>query len=176
MWTTFSLNSGRPRANAMTVAVSFKSADQIVSERLVGALDAWKRAAGERMAPKREEITPGLLRTALPWIWMIDVINDGKDFRFRIAGERVIEFMGRRLAGELMSDHSDNPFFQRMRAILVECHQRKKPVAVGPIRSNLKGKEFFEIEVVVMPLSEDGEHVTTLFGALDLRGLPVLTQ
>jgi hypothetical protein len=160
----------------MTVAVSFKSADQLVSERLVGVLDAWKRTAGIRLAPKREEITPSLLRTALPWIWMIDVIEGGKDFRFRIAGERVVEFMGRRHAGELLSDNLENPFFQRMRGILLECTERKKPVAVGPIRSNLKGKEFFEMEIVVMPLSEDELDVTTLFGAMDLRGLPTLAK
>ena len=160
----------------MTVAVSFKSAEQLVSERLVGVLDAWKRMCDGRMAPKREEITPSLLRTALPWIWMIDVIDGGKDFRFRIAGERVIEFMGRRLAGELLSDNLDNPFFQRMRGILIECTTHKKPIAVGPIRSNLKGKEFFEMEIVVMPLSEDGQHVTTLFGAMDLRGFPTLAK
>ena len=63
-----------------------------------------------------------------------------------------------------------------MRAILIECTQRKKPVAVGPIRSNLKGKEFFEMEVVVMPMSEDGHVVTTIFGAMDLRGLPTLAK
>ena len=107
---------------------------------------------------------------------MIDIIDGGKDFRFRIAGERIIQFMGRRCAGELLSENLENPFFQRMRGILVECRDRKKPVAVGPIRSNLKGKEFFEMEIVVMPLSEDEQHVTTLFGAMDLRGLPTLAQ
>jgi len=160
----------------MTVAVSFKSADQLISERLIGVFEAWKRTSAARMAPKREEITPSLLRTALPWIWMIDVIDGGRDFRFRIAGERVIQFLGRRYAGELLSDNLDNPFFQRMRAILVECTGRKKPVSVGPIRSNLKGKEFFEMEVVVMPLSECGQQVTTLFGAMDLRALPTLSK
>lgn len=160
----------------MTAAVSFKKANELVSERLVGVLDAWKRTAGGRIAPRREEITPSLLRTALPWIWMIDVIDGGKDFRFRIAGERVIQFMGRRYAGELMSDNLDNPFFERMRAILIECIRGREPVHVGPIRSNLKDKEFFEMEVVVMPLSEDGHAVTTLFGAMDLRALPTLTK
>ncbi len=99
---------------------------------------------------------------------MVDVIDGGKDFRFRLAGDRVIQFLGRRYAGELISESLDNPFFQRMRAILAECTQHKKPLAVGPIRSNLMGKEFFEMEVVLMPLSEDGRHVTTLFGAMDL--------
>lgn len=63
-----------------------------------------------------------------------------------------------------------------MRAVLVECMERKKPVSAGPIRSDLKGKEFFEMEVVVMPLSECGQRVTTLFGAMDLRALPTLMK
>ena len=155
----------------MNLVVSYKSADRLVSEKLVGALDAWKRVAAGRLAPRREEITPALLRSVLPSIWMIDVIDGGRDFRFRFAGDRVIQFMGRRYAGELLSDHIDVPFFQRMKAILSECVSRKAPVAVGPLRSNLPGKEFLEIEVVVMPLSEDGETVSCLFGAMDVRGV-----
>jgi hypothetical protein len=155
----------------MNLVVSYKSADRLVSEKLVGALDARKGVAAGRLAPRREEITPALLRSALPSIWMIDVIDGGRDFRFRFAGDRVIQFMGRRYAGELLSDHIDVPFFQRMKAILSECVSRKAPVAVGPLRSNLPGKEFLEIEVVVMPLSEDGETVSCLFGAMDVRGV-----
>jgi hypothetical protein len=143
----------------------------LVSEKLVGALDAWKRVSAGRLAPKREEITPALLRSVLPSIWMIDVIDGGKDFRFRFAGDRVIQFMGRRYAGEVLSDHVDVLFFQRMKAILAECVNRKAPVAVGPLRSNLPDKDHLEMEVVVMPLSEDGETVTCLFGAMDVRGI-----
>jgi hypothetical protein len=171
------LLSGRVRAlgKTMTVAVSFKSVEHLVSERLVGVLDAWKRMAAGRAAPRREEITPALLRTALPWIWMVDVVDGGKDFRFRLAGDRVIQFLGRRYAGELISESLDNPFFQRMRAILAECTEHKKPLAVGPLRSNLKGKEFFEIEIVVMPLSENGRQVSALFGAMDLSAVATIS-
>jgi hypothetical protein len=155
----------------MTIAVNFKSANSLVSEKLVGALDAWKRVSAGRLAPKREEITPALLRSVLPSIWMIDVVDGGKDFRFRFAGDRVIQFMGRRYAGALLSEYIESPFFQRMHAILAECVRGKAPVAVGPLRSNLPGKDFLEMEVVVMPLSENGETVTCLFGAMDVRGV-----
>ena len=155
----------------MNPAVTYKSANQLVSEKLVGALDAWRRVCAKRFAPRREEITPALLRSVLPSIWMIDVIDGGRDFRFRFAGDRIIQFMGRRYAGMLLSEHIESPFFQRMRAILLECVRGKAPVAVGPLRSNLPGKDFLEIEVVVMPLSEDGETVSCLFGAMDIRGL-----
>jgi len=155
----------------MNPVVSFKSADRLVSEKLVGALDAWRRVGAERFAPRREEITPALLRSVLPSIWMIDVLDGGKDFRFRFAGDRIIQFMGRRYAGSLLSENIDSPFFQRMRAILLECVRSRSPVAVGPLRSNLPGKDYLEIEVVVMPLSEDGETVSCLFGAMDVRGV-----
>jgi hypothetical protein len=119
----------------------------------------------------REEITPALLRSVLPSIWMIDVVDGGKDFRFRFAGDRVIQFMGQRYAGKLLSEQLDVPFFERMRAILSECVRSRNPVAVGPLRSNLPGREFLDMEVVVMPLSEDGRTVSCLFGAMDVKGM-----
>jgi hypothetical protein len=154
----------------MTVAVtSAKSPDALVSAHLVTVHEAWKQAAAGRFAPKREEITPAPMKSALPWIWMIDVVDGGSDFRFRIAGDRVIQFLGRRYAGHLLSEFHDQPFFQRMRAIMELCVSRKQPFAAGPVRSNLRGKEFLEMEVVVLPLSEDGRNVTGICGAMDVR-------
>ena len=75
------------------------------------------------------------------------------------------------MPGTLLSEHTDAPFFQRMRAILSECVRSNAPVAAGPVRSNLPDKEFLEMEVVVMPLSEDGKTVSCLFGAMDVRGV-----
>src|SRR5262249_50860424 len=101
----------------MTVTTAAKSADALISAQLITVRDAWKQAAGERLAPRREEIAPAPIKSALPWIWMIDVVDEGRDFRFRIAGDRVIQFLGRRYAGHLLSEFQDQPFFQRMRAI-----------------------------------------------------------
>ena len=158
----------------MDVTTRFKSADSLVSARLVAVHDAWKRLAAGRLAPRREEITPALLKTALPWIWMIDAVDGAKDFRFRIAGDRVVQFLGRRYAGHLLSEFADQPFFQRMLKVLQESVRARHPLAVGPIRSNLPGKEFLEMEIVVLPLSEDGERVSTIFGAMEIG--PVMGQ
>jgi len=147
----------------------YKTADELQSGMLSGVHAAWRDTTAGRLAPKREEITPALLKTALPWIWMIDVVDRGADFRFRLAGDRVIQFMGRRYAGELLSSFAEEPFFQRMRHALLECLRRREPVAVGPMRSLMKGKEYLDLEVVVLPLSEDGSEITTLFGAMEAR-------
>jgi len=100
---------------------------------------------------------------------MIDAIDGGEDFRFRLAGDRIIQFMGRRYAGHLLSEFAGEPFFQHMREILKTCTDQKQPLVAGPGRSKLPGKEHTEIEALVLPLSEDGTNVTTLFGALEIR-------
>jgi len=149
----------------------FKSADQLISQLLLGVHASWQRVSAGRLAPKREEITPAVLRSALPSIWMMDVIDGGTDFRFRFAGDRVVQFMGRRYAGTLLSTLLDDVYFQRMRFLLLECVQNKRPAAFGPGRTRMQGKEYLETEVVVMPLSEDGETISGLFGAMEVRPL-----
>lgn len=149
--------------------IVMRSVDHLESAMLIEVLSAWRRVGASRMAPKREEMTPALLKSALPWIWMIDVVDGGKDFRFRIAGDRIIQFMGRRYAGHLVSEFADKPFFGQMRTILVEAMTRKTPMMAGPGRTALEGREYLEVEVLVLPLSEDGQNVTTLFGAMDIR-------
>lgn len=147
----------------------FKTADQLISQLLRGVHASWQRVAAGRMAPKREEITPAVLRAALPSVWMMDVIDGGADFRFRFAGDKVIQFMGRRYAGILLSTLLEDVYFQRMRLLLLECIRNKGPVAFGPARTRMTGKDYLETEVVVMPISEDGETIGSLFGAMDIR-------
>jgi hypothetical protein len=149
----------------------FKPADDLVSPLLKGVFATWLRVSAGRMAPRREEITPAVLRSALPAIWIMDVIDDGADFRFRFAGDRIIQFMGRRYAGTLLSTLLDDVYFQRMRLLLLECVRNRRPAAFGPGRTRMTGKDYLETEVVVMPLSDDGEAITSLFGAMEVRPL-----
>jgi hypothetical protein len=154
--------------NERHVVTVFKSGDQLVSPLLKRVFATWQRASAGRMAPRRDEITPAVLRSTLAVVWMMDVIDNGADFRFRFAGDRVIQFMGRRYAGTLLSALLDDVYFQRMRLLLLECVQNRRPAAFGPARTRMQGKEHLETEVIVMPLSEDGEAIASLFGAMDV--------
>lgn len=138
-----------------------------VSARLAAAYAVWCEASGARIAPRRDEITPAKLRNATASTFIIDVIDGGKDFRFRFAGDRIIQFMGRRLAGMLLSELRGTPFFEGMHGMYTRCAALRVPVSGGPMASTYPGKEFLEIEALVMPLSEDGHAVSALFGAFD---------
>lgn len=142
-------------------------AQRLTSERLKATHQAWEELRTGRIGPRREEIVPARLRSVLPSTFMIDVIDAGQDFRFRFAGDRIIQFMGRRFARLLLSDQHGNPFFDGMRTLFQGCVASKSPMTSGVRQATYPGKEFLEIEAIVLPLSEDGESISALFGAFD---------
>jgi len=151
----------------MNVQVRFKQAEELTGERLSAIYAVWKGLAGDRVGPMREDVTPAKLRALLPWTWMVDVVDGGRDFRFRLAGDRVIHYMGRRYAGSLLSQFRGPRFFETMHDVFAECVARKGPVAQGPIPSSLEQREYLEGEVIALPLSDDGAAVTSLFGGFE---------
>ena len=145
-----------------------KAVDAIGGERCRSLYDIWHTLTNGRVAPRREEITLGHVRKLTPWMWVIDVVDSGADFRFRLAGDRVVQFLGRRHGDARLSEFPKNVFFERMKRTLSHCVEHKRPVAIGPVRSGYEGKEHWEVEFVMLPLSEDGETVTSLMGIMEL--------
>ena len=147
---------------------TFKSAEALVGDKVRAIYAIWEALKGPRLAPERKEITLAQVRALSPWMWIIDIIDDGADFRFRLAGDRIVQFLGGRDSGAAFSELPPNPFYERMRHTLQHSLENKSAVAVGPVRSNYPGKEHWETEIVVLPLSDDGAKITALFGAMEL--------
>jgi hypothetical protein len=145
----------------------FKAAEFVTSDKLTDILRVWNALSGERFAPRREEITPSKLRSLLPWTWVVDVIDDGRDFRFRVAGDRIVEYLGGRHAGRNLSELRGPAFFELMHDLFSYTVKYRRPIAHGPLRSSHPQRASFEAEVLVLPLSEDGENVTALFGGFE---------
>ncbi|MDE2109731.1 MAG: PAS domain-containing protein [Alphaproteobacteria bacterium] len=160
----------------MTPHNDLKPANAIVGEKSQALLALWSKLKGDRMAPKREEVTLTHVRALSPWVWTIDVVDGGADFRFRLAGDRIIQFLGKRYSGSLMSSLPESPFFERLHRTLSYSVEHKRPVAVGPVRSDYEGTDHWEVEAVALPLSDDGENVTGFLGAMEVWPLGTKTK
>jgi hypothetical protein len=145
-----------------------KSTDTIVGDHARDLHGLWQKLTGERPAPRREEITLSLVRTLTPWLWTVDVIDNGADFRFRLVGDRITQFYGNRITGLPLSQLPNSPFFERLKQMLTYCVEHRRPVALGPIRSSREGREHWEVEALVVPFSEDGETINCLMGTMEL--------
>ena len=151
----------------MTLQKPLKSVNAIVGEKSRTIYALWKKLAGNRMAPKRKEITLALVGNLSSWMWTADVVDNGADFRFRLVGDRLAQFFERRVIGLLLSEFPNNPFFERTRQAITYCVKHKQPIAAGSARSSYENKDHWETEAIVLPLSEDGENVTSLMGVFD---------
>lgn len=70
----------------------------------------WNRKRSGRIGPRRTEIDPTEMVAHLPHIFMLDVIDGGKDFRFRLIGTRIVEGLGRDNTGRRVSEaYRDRP-------------------------------------------------------------------
>ncbi len=52
----------------------------------------WERKRGSHAMPSRADIVPSQLRAHLGWISMVDVIDEGRDFRYRLLGTLVTRY------------------------------------------------------------------------------------
>jgi len=145
-----------------------KPPHQLTSGPLAGSYLAWRALCGDRFAPTRKEIDPARFKPVLGSIFVMDVVDDGADFRFVLGGERIVAMMGQRLRGTLLSAQPRTPFFEGMASLYQRCVHTKEPVAVGPMRMGREGHDYLDIEVLVLPLSESGTSVTNLLGVIHI--------
>lgn len=79
------------------------SASELPTKQLPFVLNLWQglRDAHGRVAP--EQIDPFLLRPALGYVLLIDVLEDGADFRYRLYGSEVARVAGFDMTGKRTS-------------------------------------------------------------------------
>jgi hypothetical protein len=148
-----------------------ESADDLASKRLKRLFAYWDGLRGTRFAPARSDLNPAEMKDQLGWVWLMDVIDGGTDFRFRMGGDRVVQFFGERLSGNtLRAVLPRSPaFFGRFLDLVTETTAARKPVAGGPAQTAYEPRAFLEVEVLLLPLSDDGAAVTGIMGCIEIR-------
>jgi hypothetical protein len=145
---------------------------EITSPKLARLFEYWNGKARGRWAPTRADINPAEIPRLLPWVWLVDVIAGGTDFRFRIGGEKLIDFIGHRMAGETMAPHRDEPFLGHVAQAFDVCVSTKKPLLRPCAPTRYERRANFMTEGVLLPLSDNGTDVSQIFGGFAMT-MPV---
>ena len=133
----------------------------------VQALAYWKSKLDGRLMPSRADIEPRQMRSFMPHIALIDLRNapDGsQDYFIRLAGTAIEQVFGR-LTMRSISEFLPPEIEARWRGMLDAARDAVAPIrAVG--RVAYQRKNWLECEVLIAPLSADGETVSMLFVAV----------
>lgn len=76
---------------------------------LQALLDYWLAKRGARRCPDKADIDPVDLGPLLPDIMLLDAAPEGGPFRYRLAGSRTVQMIGREVRGLTQSEVHGNP-------------------------------------------------------------------
>ena len=128
--------------------------------------DYWNEKRGARTMPSRSDISPAQLKSFLPYILLADVVDAGKDFRYRVVGTQLREFFYFEPTGKLMSE-ALAPFGRETvgatlagyRAVI----ERRAPMRLTGSGS-WYGQNPKYFDALLAPMSDDGEAANMILG------------
>jgi hypothetical protein len=124
----------------------------------------WQSKCGTRLMPARNDISPVQLKPQLPHIMLVDVVDEGADFRYRLVGTQLCDHFEEEPSGKLMSE----VLAPRGEVAVRETLQSYRTVIArrAPLRLTGSGawygQESKQFDALLAPLSDDGETVNMI--------------
>jgi hypothetical protein len=133
---------------------------------LGGALAYWIQKRGDRLLPSRRDIDPiEIPRKVLPNVQLIDVIDGGARFRYRLIGTATVDAYGEDFTGR----YPDEMFPPTLRDFIHDIYGKvctwKAPLFLKNRYVTAKGFKLAS-KRIYMPLSDDDAQVRQIFGVL----------
>src|SRR5579859_7436614 len=134
----------------------------------------WLEKRGDRFAPSRSDIKPEEIVRLLPYVLLMDVVGAPLRFRYRLVGTAFATEYGQEITGKFV-DEID--LADKASSVIADCAEvvRSRAPSFNNWEYTKADGRHVEVERVLLPLSNDGETVNMLFGAITARGFSALT-
>lgn len=116
-----------------------------------------------RQLPGRPDIDPIDIPSMLPFVFLVDVLRGGADFRYRLVGTDIVRNTKKDFTGYLLSEISEIGSQGKLMALYARVVEGRSPVTEVFSYKTRGGVEKSYV-VVVAPLSRDGVDIDMLFG------------
>jgi hypothetical protein len=130
---------------------------------LISFYEYWATLCGNRAMPSRKNIDPlQVPRGYLPNVMLVDVLYNPQRYRFRLVGANIIAATGENRTGRFFDEvwwFQDHPGVQPQYEAVVKT--RQPLYSVEPF-TNFISKSSYDVDRLLLPLSDDGQRVDTL--------------
>ncbi|HWA51046.1 MAG TPA: PAS domain-containing protein [Dongiaceae bacterium] len=131
---------------------------------LVRLLEYWRRQRGDRLFPRRSDIDPVDFSFMLDRIALTEIHENPRRYRLRVVGSWWHRTMGLELTGTWIEDLPG----VNQRRISIEAYERmiaaRHPIVT--VRDAWVDERKLSYEIMHLPLSEDGEHISMIITAI----------
>lgn len=119
----------------------------------------WAAKLRDGMLPARKSISPQELRPWLGNLLLLDVVDGGRDFQYRLHGAKLVQMFGDDLTGRFVGALP----LRNVEALLAEGRQAVASRNVVYIEDGIVAeKAFIRISKLILPLASDGVAVDML--------------
>lgn len=156
--------------NLFTVDAIADEAD-LVAPTLRDLYHYWRRLRVNGALPHRRDINPADFVPHLGLVNLIDVVDGGRDFRFRLIGSIVDHVLQRSYTGTMVSDYPRRSGRQHLMTLFTNTALERRPyMGSGKVTFiNFKQITYWS---VALPLCDDEASVSTLLVSNHFSPLP----
>ena len=138
----------------LTIVYGAGAADLAHDKALLDLFTLWQSKRGTRALPSRADFSHQELR---PWfgnLALLEAVDGGADFRFRLMGMNLVSEVGFDHTGRLMSEHPNKTLIPHFLAVHRETLKRRTPILAEhkPEVDAVKRRRR-----LILPLARDGE-------------------
>lgn len=144
----------------MTVTFDFR-ADPILGE----ALSYWNRQRRNRAMPARRDIDPLDVPRLLPNLQLVEVLEGGRRFRYRLVGTALVNAFGSEYTGKYLDELFSDERRQVAHHVFRTVCETRRPMFLRNSYGTRKNVQMVANRLY-MPLSQDGRTVNLIMGCL----------
>lgn len=154
---------GQPVGPVVAEGVTF------LSEPLERALAYWQEIKGDASMPRRDDMVPERIVALWPHILMVDVLDGGADYHFRLVGQRLVDSYGEQTGRNLSNATISEVVRDRCRRIFDYCLEQAAPAYAYWSEAASHRRPLIDVEALCLPLSSDGSTLDRML-SLNVNG------
>jgi hypothetical protein len=135
---------------------------------LHAALAYWQRLRQGESLPRRRDIDPSAIPRLLPHLQLIEVVDGGVRFRYRLVGTALVTAFGKEYTGQYLDELFGGERLAHASHIYATVCAQRRAVFLRSRYSTARNIELMASRLY-MPLSDDGASVNVIFGALTFQ-------
>jgi len=139
--------------------------DKLEAVPVLSGVAYWRRLCDGRRFPEQSEILPHKLGPLLGHVILVQVLDEGSDYQYRMVGETLVPGFGENFAGRRLSDiiATAPKFGLGLRMLYDMVRTSGEPLGYrGWVGKDMKGARFVYHENALLPFGADGSEVDHL--------------
>lgn len=149
--------------------------DQIASPAIRAALRYWKEKRALGVIPSRAALDPAEMRSFLSHLMLLDVERAPRRYRVRLIGTHFASFYDDELTGTYLDRIDLGAMRERVLAMYDRVAASCEPSYLAPVEYQTIDGRFIQLEMAVLPLSDDGRTANILLTAIAASELDTQT-